>query len=424
MDFQMQGISVKDVAKEYGTPFYWYDSEVLKTTYNDLKTYMPEEIELFYSLKANPNITIYNYLKSLGAKAEVSSLAELKTVLLSGTNPADIIFLGPGKSEEEIKCCIENSIYAIVCESIQELQLINDISIEFNKKTSVALRINPSFITKGSKLTMGGKPRQFGIDEEFILSDSNSFKGLSNIDIIGIHVYMGTRILEHSEIYQNTVNILQLSQLISSKLGFNLQFVDIGGGLGVPYFEKEKELDLPKLGETLHTVIKEFKNKFPYTRIFMELGRYLVAKSGIFVSKVRYLKESRGELFAITDGGTNCHMAAVGISSFVKRNFPMKNLCNLDGVDKHLYNVAGPLCTPNDLVGKLVELPTVSVGDFIGVFNSGAYGPSASPVLFLSHGYPAEILMHNSKSYLIRNRDNANDILGKQTLYDLVPEKV
>lgn len=419
MVYQMQGIPIQDITEKHGTPLYIYDGQEIANAFLDLKENIPEQLEVFYSLKSNPNISIYNLLKSLGAKAEVSSLTELKMVLMANTNPNNIIFLGPGKSEEEITACIDHSIYAIVCESFQELDLIDKIACARHKKVRVAIRVNPSFSVKGSRLSMGGKPRQFGIDEEEVFQNVNKLKSYENVEIIGIQVYMGTRILDGNVVYQNTSNILDLARRFSEHTALQLQFVDIGGGLGVPYFSNEDELNIQELGKQLSPIIADFKDAFPNTRLAMEAGRYLVAKSGIFVSKVNYLKKSRGANFIITDGGTNCHMAAVGIGSFVKRNFPMKNLSNLNEEDMDIYNVTGPLCTPNDVVGKNIELSRVKTGDLIGVLQSGAYGPSASPGLFLSHGFPAEVMIHNSECYLIRRRDNTEDIVGKQIMINV-----
>ncbi|MGE7934840.1 diaminopimelate decarboxylase [Viridibacillus arvi] len=421
MVYEIQGIPISDLAEKYGTPLYIYDGQEISNIFLELKNNITKHLEVFFSLKSNPNISVYNLLKSLGAKAEVSSLTELKTVLMANTDPENIIFLGPGKSEEEITSCIDHSIYAIVCESFQELELINKIASIRKKRARVAIRVNPTFSIKGSRLAMGGKPRQFGIDEEIVFQNLALLKSYGNVDIIGIQVYMGTRILDENVICQNTINILKLAVRFSEQTGLALQFVDIGGGLGVPYFSNEEELNIQKLGKQLSPIINDFKDSFPNTKLAMEVGRYLVAKSGMFVSKVNYIKKSREENFIITDGGTNCHMAAVGIGSFVKRNFPMKNLTNLNEADIDTYNVTGPLCTPNDVVGKNVELSKVQRGDLIGILQSGAYGPSASPGLFLSHGFPAEVLIHSGKHYLVRRRDNSEDIIGKQIL---VNEKI
>lgn len=416
-------IDFEKVSDIFRTPLYLYNGEELEKNFNDLRNKIDPSLEFFFSLKSNPNISIYSFLKNLGARAEVSSLTELKTVLKCNTAPKNIIFLGPGKSLEEIEACINHDIYAIVCESFQELEFINKIACEKNKIANVAIRINPSFCIQGAKLTMGGKPRQFGIDEEALINLSEDYlRKFNHISFIGFQAYMGTRILDENIVIENTKNILRIVDVLSNKLGIALEMVDIGGGLGVPYFDNEKDIDITKLSNKLNPIIREFKAKHPNTRMIMELGRYLTAKSGIYITKVLYVKKSRSENFVVTDGGTNHHMAAVGIGSFVKRNFPMENLSNIYGEKSTLYNVSGPLCTPNDTIGKNVMMSQTKQGDLIGIYNSGAYGPTASPVFFLSHGYPAEVLYYKGQCYLIRERDTVESMLEKQHLHELNAE--
>ncbi|MBO1910291.1 hypothetical protein J4G37_36600, partial [Microvirga sp. 3-52] len=201
--------NLESVCDKFGTPLYLYDGESLELNFLNLRNNLHQSLEIFYSLKANPNISIFSLLHSLGAKAEVSSLAELITVLKCKTDPKDIIFLGPGKSIEEIEMCVMQDIYSIVCESSQELELINEISKKHNKITNVSLRVNPSFSVKGARLTMSGKPSQFGIDEELLSQVIETIMTKhTNIHLQGFQTYMGTRILDEGIIIENTRKIL------------------------------------------------------------------------------------------------------------------------------------------------------------------------------------------------------------------------
>ncbi|MBT2282394.1 diaminopimelate decarboxylase [Paenibacillus polymyxa] len=415
-DYQIQGLAISAIAARFGTPLYVYDAEVLERVYEELRSLLTPKVELFYSLKANPNISIVHLLQGLGAQAEVCSMAELHTALQAGTKPDRIIFLGPGKTDAEITACIRHGIYAIVCESFQELNRIEAIAAEEGRIVPVALRINPSFAVKGSRLTMGGKPRQFGMDEDTVMQGRQQLERCSHVDIIGLHVYMGTRMLDVEPIVENTRHILELAERLEEQLGIRLQMVDVGGGLGVPYYEGEQPLSVSVLSAQLNPLFEQFKEKHPDIRLFMELGRYLVGTSGMLVSRALYVKESYGETFVVTDGGTNCHMAAVGIGSYVKRNFPIASLSRYGESPVAEFNITGPLCTPNDVIGKKVNLPPVAQGDLIGVFHSGAYGPTASPTHFLSHGSPAEVMISGGEAHLIRERDTPEDLLGKQRL--------
>lgn len=420
-DLSVQGIPFTRLAEEFDTPLFVYDGEWLTDQYLGLRRRLDRSVDLFYSLKANPNVAICAHLHALGAGAEVSSLVELRTARRAGVPPQDIIFPGPGKSRAELTACLDEGIHAIVGESLGELALIDELARQRGTVARVAPRVNPNFSLKSATLAMGGKPRQFGIDEAHLREDPGRLRGYPGVDVIGVHVYMGTRILDAAVVVENTARILALAEELSTVQGFPLELVDIGGGLGVPYFDGEPELDLDALTGPLNEVIANFRDRHPATRLIMELGRYLVAPAGTYLMRVRYTKTSQGEDFAITDGGTHHHMAAVGIGSFVKRNFPMY-LASRSSTDPPTeWTVTGPLCTPNDTVGRKVALPAVAVGDLVGVRASGAYGPTASPGLFLGHGYPAEVLVRDGVPYLVRDRDEPADLMDKQHLPERAP---
>lgn len=416
-EFEIQGIGITELAERHGTPMYVYDGDALASNFRSLRTRLHPRAEIFFSLKANPNISLCALLGSQGACAEISSMTELVTALRAGIAPRDIIFLGPGKSRAEIAACLDEGIYAIVCESLGELALIDELARERGVTASVALRVNPSFAVKGSGLTMGGKPRQFGIDETQLFDLPDLAAQHAHLRLMGVQVYMGTRILSEEVVAENTGRIFDLAERLSEKLGFALDLVDFGGGFGVAYFDGESDLDQERLTALLNPVIEKFAVRYPGTRLINELGRYLTAPYGIYVSRVRYVKTSMDENFAVVDGGTNHHMAAVGIGSFVKRNFPIRLLNRTDETEAGSWNITGPLCTPNDTLGKKVQLPQLRAGDLIGVERSGAYGPTASPVHFLSHGYPAEVLVTGGRDHLVGEREFPEDLLRRQRLY-------
>ncbi|MDX3854831.1 alanine racemase [Streptomyces sp. AK02-01A] len=414
----VQNITVTELAERFGTPLYVYDGDVIARQFNGLRELLHPSVEMFYSLKANPNISICALLHSLGARAEVSSLAELLTAQRAGVPADQIMFLGPGKSRTEITACLKEDI-TVICESFGELALIDEVAAGLGTHARVVLRVNPSFAVKGGGLTMGGKPRQFGIDEDALMAAPDLAARHTSVRVTGFQAYMGTRFLDEEVIAENSGRILELAERLSERLNVPLDVVDVGGGLGVAYFPKERDLDVARLTERLNPVFEDFGARHPGTRLVMELGRYLVGHSGLYAVEVRYTKESMGERFAVADGGTNHHMAAVGIGSYVKRNFPMRLLNRASAAENTPWNVTGPLCTPNDTIGKAVELPAdLGPGDIVGVERSGAYGPTASPVYFLSHGYPAEVLVHAGEARLIRTRDDAEAMLAPQIRHD------
>ncbi|MGQ4403483.1 type III PLP-dependent enzyme [Streptomyces hayashii] len=413
----IQGISVEGIAEEFGTPLFVYDAQILANTYEKLSAVLPVGVDVLYSLKANPNISVCGFLGAQGAGAEVSSLTELMTALRAGVDPGDIIFLGPGKSRADLDACVSAGVYAVVCESLAELRLLEEVAAARGaERFPAVLRVNPGFHSKGSGLSMGGKPRQFGIDEQEVRGAASLLTSLKHVEVRGFHAYMGTRFLDHQDVVENTKSILAMAESLAAELAVDLSVVDFGGGLGVAYFENESDLDITELGNAMRAPVNAFRARHPKCRLIMELGRFLTADAGTYVTRALYVKESMGESFVVADGGTNHHMAAVGIGSFVKRNFPIVHLGSPVAPATHAYTVTGPLCTPNDTVVKKARLPEVRPGDLLGIQRSGAYGPTASPGLFLSHGYPAEVLVHDGHVTLVRERDTPEELLSRQHL--------
>lgn len=412
-------VDYEAIAVKFGSPTYVYDAAELRRSYRLLRDSLHPRLQIFFSLKSNPNLSVCAVLGRCGAGAEVSSLVELRTALAAGIDASDVVFLGPGKSLGELRACLDSSVGVVVVESWQELDLLDELAAERGTVRDVALRVNPSCSTKGSRLTMGGRPRQFGIDEEQVLAAGPRLGRLRNLRVRGIHVYQGTRILDASVVAANTQYALDLAARIADELPLQLDVVDVGGGLGVAYFKGEEDLDIAALAATVNPAIDAFARQFPRTRLALESGRFLTALAGTYVVSVRYVKESLGERFAVADGGTNHHMAAAGIGSFVRRNFPVTRLSRVqEPQDLQPWTVTGPLCTPNDTLTKHALLPDLRPGDLLGIGRSGAYGASASPGLFLGHGFPAEVLVDRGVAHLVRRRDTPDDLLASQRLIE------
>ncbi|WP_269915541.1 diaminopimelate decarboxylase [Acinetobacter sp. HY1485] len=408
---------VKNVIDQYDTPVFLYDYQSIKENFLEISKKLENKFEVFYSLKANPNVSIIKSFIENGAGLEVSSLTELESAIFAGAKPENIIFVGPCKTESEIERAIQLNILAIICESLAELFLIQKIANNLNTNVQVMIRVNPAFEASGSALAMGGKPRQFGIDEEFLYENKSLFLELKNVQIIGLHYYVGTRFLNHSDIITNTEKIFESAEKLEKHFNMKFQIIDIGGGWGVPYYDNEKDLNRNRLTEGLVQLAERYKkNRDKNVKLIIELGRYLIAPHGILLTQAKYIKSSRDVNFVVIDGGTNVNLGSVGLGTFVKRNFPIKNLTNDNSIDVFTYNLAGPLCTPTDTVAKNISFPQTKVGDVIATLAAGAYGPTASPVYFLGHGYPAEVLFKNGKLHLIRERDTYNDLLKKQIL--------
>ena len=401
------------VAAAVGTPAYVYDAEALRGGVARLRQALPEA-DFFYSMKANPNLSVLRLLAGQGMGAEVCSLFEIETCVAAGVAPGRMIVVGPAKSDDELTRAVSLGVKAVIAELVQEIGRIGAIAARMGRRQRVGLRINPDFHVPGARLSMSGKPTQFGIDEAEIGAAVAAVAGDRHLRLSGLHVYMGTRILDHEVIVQNSRAILTLAARVAGLAGHGLDFVDIGGGFGVAYSERESDLDLPALGRALGPVLRDHAARLPQTRIVIELGRYVVAEAGSFVTRVRYTKLSKGIRFAVCDGGSNCH-AAAGQAAMFRSNFPMARVGGRAASGAAgLWTIAGPLCTPTDIIGNQVMIDALSPGDLIRIDRSGGYGPSASPVNFLSFGAPAEVLADGRTLTVIRERATLGDHLTPQ----------
>ena len=405
------------IAHVVPTPFYCYDADEVRAQFSGLKRHLPDGADIYYSLKANPSSAVVRILTALGAGCEVCSLAELELALHAGADRRRVMFVGPAKSPAEIRRCIEAGIKAIVVESVAEILLVEEIAAESAIVQPVVLRVNPDFRPARSRIVMTGRPSQFGIEEQGLPEAVTAAEAARHIALVGLHVYLASRILDEAAIAQNTTYILSLARRVMAMIGRQLAVVDVGGGFGVAYHDGEHDIDADHLGPMLAGLIDGFRADAPRTRVVIELGRYLVARAGVFVTAVRYVKKSKGQSFAVCDGGSNCHAAAAGFGAALPRNFPIRRVGG--GAAETVYTLTGPLCTPSDVIGREVLLPPLAAGDLIGVARSGAYGPSASPVRFLSFGYPAEVMVDGPTTVLIRRADPPSYLLDQQTWIEL-----
>ncbi|MBH3428402.1 phosphopantetheine-binding protein [Pseudomonas alkylphenolica] len=394
----------------FGTPTYLYDEAVLRSSFNELRNALPDCVDIFYALKVNPNLSLVKLIRSYGGNTEVCSLGELEIALKAGVPAQDIIFLGPYKKPEEHRRALEVGVFAIVVESESELRKLSALAGELGCDAPVAIRINPNFSAAGSPWKMGGRPTHFGIQEDTAVANFAEYVALPNIRVKGIHVYNGTKILDAQSVYDNAAYILDLFRTLSQRYQLDMRMVDVGGGLGIKYYENEKELDTVQLKALLTPLFSAFHQQFPRTRIILESGRFIAGKCGSLLVTVDTIKDNHGKTFAVTDGGTHCHGAAAGSGQVLKRNFCILKVSGNSGAPLREYHISGPLCTPDDLLGRDVQIETLEEGDLLAVTASGAYGPSASPTLFHSHGHPAEVLVSHDQLFLVRARQTALEI--------------
>ena len=408
----IDGAPVNSIVTQYATPLFIYDEHILTQKLALLRKTLPTEFSISYSIKANPHRAFLQYFLRQNCGLEVASGGELYQALSAGCPPAKIIFAGPGKTLEELTYALENDIGEIHAESLVEIDRINTISQNVGCKARVALRINPSEAVQGGAMRMGGKATPFGIDEECIDSAVDQLIAKANIEFRGLHLFTGTQILDHTILLEQYRRGLMLASRIATRLHQPLHTLDFGGGYGIPYFAHEHELNMVSLGQGLAALIAEFSHDFALrnTQFIVEPGRFLVGEAGVYVVRVIDIKISRGKKFIIVDGGMHHHLAASGnLGQTIKRNFPVAILNKLDCLASETVDVVGPLCTPLDVLARNIELPQAEIGDLIGIFLSGAYARTASPLGFLSHPTPAEVWVEKGQARLIRRRGQYKD---------------
>jgi diaminopimelate decarboxylase len=401
------GVRIGELATRYGTPLFVYDSEVMARKLATLRGALPPGFAVYYSVKANPNPAILKHFLGHGCGLEIASGGEFHLALQAGCPPEQILFAGPGKTDVELELVLKERIGEIHAESLLEIERIAAIARRLGVRAQVTVRVNPGGDAQGGALRMGGRPAPFGIDEELLDSVLERLLAHDSIEFRGIHLFTGTQILDYSILAVQYRRGLQIAGRAAERLGRPIPTLDFGGGLGIPYFPHDQELDMQCLGTELAALMTEVRSdqRLNGTHFVLEPGRYLVAEAGIYVARVIDIKTSRGKKFLIVDGGMHHHLAASGnLGQTIKRSFPVALVNKLHGTAVDTVDVVGPLCTPLDVLARGIALPEAAVGDLVGVFQSGAYGRSASPLGFLSHPAPPEVLVDGGQDQLIRRR--------------------
>ncbi len=371
--------------------FYAYDRQALQHKVEQLRHALPGAVKLHYALKANPYGPVVQQMAGLVDGMDVASRRELLLALQSGMPASHISFAGPGKTDTELAAAIAAGC-VVHLESATEMRRLQRLCRAANTTAQVALRINPEFELKGAGMKMAGGAKAFGIDQHQVFALLDEVQQ-GPLQLIGFHLYCGSQNLHADAILQSQRQSLQLLTQLRP-LCADLRFFNLGGGFGVPYFPADKPLDLDAVGAGMRSLLDEFAATIAGLEIVLELGRYLVADAGVYMSRVIDIKISHGSTFVVTNGGLHHHLANSGnFGQVVRRNYPVLLANKLNQPVAGPLQVVGPLCTPLDVLADKVLLPEPTVGDWFAVLQSGAYGASASPQGFLSHGAVAEILL-------------------------------
>ncbi|WP_315549309.1 pyridoxal-dependent decarboxylase, exosortase A system-associated [Microbacterium aurum] len=392
-ELQVGGIPLRRLAARVGsTPFFAYDRAQIDERVGVLRAALPARLELSYAMKANPMPAVVQHLADQVDRIDVASSLEMHDALNSGMPPERISFAGPGKVAAEITQAVAAGV-VVEIESTTELGRVITAGDLLGVTPTIAVRVNPDFAVKGSGMRMGGGPQQFGIDSEQV-PDVLRDAAASGVDIIGFHVFAGSQNLQAEIIVEAQQRTVDLVESLADHLPGRLRYLNLGGGFGIPYTEKDRPLDLEAVGSALrHLVDEELARRLPDATPVLELGRFLVGESGVYVTRIVDRKISRGVTYLVVDGGMHHQLAASGnFGQAIRRNYPL-TIGDRIGEPAETATVVGCLCTPLDLLGDKVEIPHAEIGDLVVIFQAGAYGLTASPTAFLGHPAPTEVLV-------------------------------
>lgn len=387
------GIPLTRLAARVGqTPFYAYDRQLLNKRVSALRAALPETLKIHYAMKANPMPALVAHMARLVDGIDVASGGELRVALDNGADPREVSFAGPGKSLEDLRRAVAAGIL-INIESFREVNELAAICKETGYRARVAVRVNPDFELKSSGMKMGGGPKQFGVDAEQV-PELLIRIGQADLDFEGFHLFAGAQNLKAEAIVEAQQKSYDLALRLAEHAPGPVRTLNLGGGFGIPYFPGEQRLDLTPIAANLATLTERATRDFHTAELVIELGRYLVGEAGLYVSRVLDRKVSRGQLYLVTDGGLHHHLSASGnFGQVIRKNYPAAIGNRMSASEKEVATVVGPLCTPLDLLADRMELSKAEVGDLVVIYQSGAYGFTASPQRFLSHPACVEVLV-------------------------------
>lgn len=392
-ELQIGGRPLSRLAAEIGqTPFYAYDSTLITHRIGGLRAALPEAVSLHYAIKANPMPALLEHMAPLVDGLDVASAGELTRALASGMTPAHISFAGPGKRIAELEAAVRAGVLLNI-ESRREADVLAGIAQRLGLPARVAVRVNPDFELKSSGMKMGGGAKPFGVDAEEVPALLTRI-GQLGLDFEGFHIFAGSQNLRAEAIVEAQQLSYQLALRLATHAPAAVKNLNLGGGFGIPYFPGDTPLDLAPVGVNLAALSERAARELPEAKLVIELGRYLVGEAGVYVCRVIDRKISRGQVFLVCDGGLHHHLAASGnFGQVIRKNYPVIIGNKAASGQKETASVVGPLCTPLDILAERMELAVAEPGDLVVVYQSGAYGFTASPRDFLGHPAAVEILL-------------------------------
>lgn len=403
-----EGVRIQDLAERFGTPLYVYSYHTLIDHFLKLKSAFKELNPLIcYSVKANSNLALLKALVENGAGLDIVSGGELFRALKVDCPPEKIVYASVGKTDKEIAEAIRRGILFFNVESVPELENINRISKRLNKITQVAIRINPDVAPKTHKfITTGKLTNKFGIDfksAKGILSVRNV---LSNVKISGLHIHIGSQITESAPFVEAIKKVVDFIGELK-KNGIRLEYLNIGGGLGIVYDHETPQTAVKYAGRILPILRKTG------LKIILEPGRFISGNAGILITKALYIKATPKKKFIIVDAGMN-DLIRPALYDAYHQVLPLRVTGNGLRVTQKV-DVVGPICESGDFFAKERKLPKVCEGDYLAVMSAGAYGFSMSSN-YNSRGRAEEVLVVKDRVFVIRKRETYDDLIRNETI--------
>ena len=404
----LEGASCTRLAEQYGTPLYVYSKSKIHHNVNKLKETLQKhypKTRILYACKANTNLSILRVLREEGVEIDAVSPGEVHLALHAGFSPDQILFTGTSVSENEMKYLHEKGVRMNV-DSLSQLERL----LEFKTPETISLRINPE-VGAGhhEHVITAGPDVKFGVWESQAL-EAYEMAQRAGVSSYGIQMHIGSGIMDVSNYVKAVNRLLEIAHHIAESTGIGFDFIDVGGGIGVPYYPQEKEIDLDTFIGTLFSFIKQKleEHKLGEPEIWLEPGRYIVAESGVLLTRVNTLKESPGREFVGVDAGFNTLVRPAMYGSY-------HHILNASGITRPVktYDVYGPLCESGDIFTRDRQIPEVKEGDTLAIMNTGAYGYSMSSN-YNSRPRPAEVMVFAGESRIIRERETFKDLLQNQ----------
>lgn len=373
------------------TPLFVYDMALIAAKVASLRTALPVQVGIHYAIKANPMPALVSAMVDLVDGLDVASEGEMHIAIAAGA--PHISFAGPGKRDREIEAAISAGV-TLNLESEGEAARALSLAGKLGVTPSLAVRVNPDFDLKGSGMRMGGGAKPFGVDADRAAALVRQIIG-QGANWRGFHIFAGSQSLDAAAIAETQRQTIELAGRLADEASASPSLVNLGGGLGIPYFPNEMPVDIAHVGKELAESLENRPSSLQDSAFAIELGRYLVGEAGVYLTRIVDRKVSHGEVFLVTDGGLHHQLAASGnFGTVVRRNYPVAVASRFSAVPEEVASVVGCLCTPLDRLGDQVSLPRAEVGDVIAVFMAGAYGLSASPAMFLGHPQARELLVN------------------------------